>query len=241
MPADTPERLFAQLVAAQPSRPFVTHYDEAGGERTELSVKSLANWVAKTHHLLGDELGLGVGDTAAIDLPAHWISVPILLGCLSAGLALTPDVADPAADVAFVAADGVSPVLPPDAFAIAPAAAALGLRDDVPDGVRDYVTAVRPQADAWAGVQMPAGAGDACVDGLTRAEVLDRARAAARSVGLAAGGRLLTAREWTSPGDWADSLFAVLAVGGSLVIVRHCADDAVLERRYGQERATARL
>ncbi|MDT4914547.1 MAG: hypothetical protein QOC66_3675, partial [Pseudonocardiales bacterium] len=86
-----PERQFAQLLSRDPSSPFVTYYDEATGERTELSAKSLANWVAKTHHLLGDELGLGVGDTALVAVPAHWISVPMLLGCLTAGLALTAD------------------------------------------------------------------------------------------------------------------------------------------------------
>src|SRR3954447_10743815 len=95
----TPEQQFARLLAAEPSRPFVTYYDEATGERSELSAKSLANWVAKTHHLLGDELGLGVDDTAVVALPAHWISVPILLGCLTAGLALA---SDGDAEVAFV-------------------------------------------------------------------------------------------------------------------------------------------
>ena len=72
----TPEALFDRLLADDPGRPFVTYYDEASGERAELSRKSLANWVAKTHFLLQDELGLGVGDTALIALPPHWISVP---------------------------------------------------------------------------------------------------------------------------------------------------------------------
>ena len=239
MPSDTPEHAFAELVAGEPSRPFVTYYDEATGERTELSVKSLANWVAKTHHLLGDELGLGLGDTAAIDLPAHWISVPILLGCLSAGLELTPDRAG--ADVAFVPADAAAGDLPLDAFAIAPEAAALGLRDDVPDGLRDYVSAVRPQADAWGGVHMPAGADAPCLLELTRAGSLARGRESAGAAGLADGGRLLSARPWTGPQEWLATLFAALAVGGSLVLVRNCTDDAVLERRFTQERATARL
>ena len=66
----SPEALFDRLLAADPGRPFVTYYDEASGERSELSRKSLANWVAKTHFLLVDELGLGVGDTAVIALPA---------------------------------------------------------------------------------------------------------------------------------------------------------------------------
>jgi uncharacterized protein (TIGR03089 family) len=235
----TPEQRFAQLVATDASKPFVTYYDEATGERSELSAKSLANWVAKTHHLIGDEVGLGVGDTALIALPAHWISVPILLGCLTAGLALTPS-GD--ADVAFV-----TPTTMPDAaglldvYAVAPDSAAVGLRDQVPDEAEDYVVAVRPQADAWAGVHMAAGDGDDCLPGLTRGATSERAAARAAELGLGAGGRLLTTREWDGPDSWLDAVLAPLAVGGSVVIVRNCADDDVLERRRQQERATAVL
>lgn len=231
----TPERQFAQLLAAEPSRPFVTYYDEATGERSELSAKSLANWVAKTHHLLGDELGLGVGDTALVALPAHWISVPVLLGCLSAGLALT-SAGD--ADVAFVtpgtlAAAGTIP----DVYAIAPAAAAVGFGDTPPAPAQDYVSAVRPQADAWAGVQMPASPDDPGLPGRTRGEIA----AQAAGTGLAAGARVLTTRAWASPEDWIATLLAPIAVGGSLVIVANCTDEDVLARRVGQERATARV
>ena len=234
----TPEQRFAGLVAAEGARPFVTFYDEQTGERSELSVRSLGNWVAKTHHLLTDELGLGVGSTALLAVPAHWISVPVLLGCLSAGLALT---ADGDADVAFVtletagAAAGV-----PDVFAVAPGSAAVGLRGAEPADVTDYVVAVRPQADAWAGVRMPAGAGDPCLPGLTRQAADAVAATRANELGLTAGGRLLTTHDWTGPADWTDAVLAPLAVGGSLVIVRH-ADDATVERRVQQERATAQL
>src|SRR4051812_12797946 len=152
----TPERQFADLLAAAPSRPFVTYYDEASGERSELSVKSLANWVAKTHHLLATELGLGVGDTALVALPAHWISVPILLGCLTAGLEL---IDDGATDVAFVSPQTASLADASDVYAIAPAAAAIGFRDAAPGGALDYVSAVRPQADAWPTVHLAAGPG----------------------------------------------------------------------------------
>jgi len=230
----TPERQFADLLAAEPSRPFVTYYDEATGERSELSVKSLANWVAKTHHLLGTELGLGVGDTALIAVPAHWISVPIVLGCLTAGLELT---ADGATDVAFVAPATMSVADAGDVYAIAPDSAAVGFRDGAPDGTHDYVTAVRPQADAWPTVQLSAGPSDRCLPGLTRAEVVERAKA----VGLAQGERLLTTRDWSGPDDWIETVLAPLAVGGSLVIVANCTDDDVIERRATQERATRRL
>ncbi len=232
---DTPERQFAQLFATDPSRPFVTYYDEGTGERSELSVKSLANWIAKTHHLLGDELGLGVGDTALVAVPAHWISVPIVLGCLSAGLELT---AAGVGDVAFVTPSTVALAgNAPDVYSVAPQAAAVGFRDSPPVATLDYVTAVRPQADAWAGVQMPARPTDPALSGLSRAELVEQARA----VGLAAGARVFTTRSWTSADDWIETLLAPLAVAGSLVIVANCDDDAVLDRRMTQERATVRI
>lgn len=230
-PSTTPEQQFADLLAAEPSRPFVTYYDEASGERSELSVKSLANWVAKTHHLLGTELGLGVGDTALVAVPAHWISVPVLLGCLTAGLRL---VVDGPADVAFVSPATLALADAGDVYAIAPDSAAVGFRDAPPAGALDYVSAVRPQADAWATVQLAAGAADPALPGLTRAEVAERAAA----VGLARGERLLTTRDWSGPDDWIETVLAPLAVRGSLVIVANAPDDAVVARRAAQERAT---
>jgi uncharacterized protein (TIGR03089 family) len=231
----TPERRFAQLLADDPARPFVTYYDEASGERSELSAKSLANWVAKTHHLLGDELGLGVGNTALVALPAHWISVPVLLGCLTAGLAMT---ATGDADVAFVTPSTIAAAgTIPDVYAVAPESAAVGFRGEPPAPALDYVAAVRPQADVWGGVQMPAAPSDPCLPGLSRGDVLDRAQAA----GLPRGVRGLTTRSWGAPEDWIDTLLAPIAAGGSVVIVANCPDDDVLARRMTQERATVRL
>ena len=215
----TPEAYFAALVARDSSRPFVTYYDEATGERTELSVKSLANWVAKTHHLLGTELGLGVGDAAYVSLPAHWLSVPVVLGCLSAGLSFSST--EPA--VAFVL-PGADDAGASDAYTVL----------TQPTGAPgDYITAVRPQADAWSSVHSPAGPGDACFETMTRAEVVERAR----SVGLATGARILTTRTWQSPDDWIDTIFAPLVAGGSVVYVANCQDAAVLDKRAHQERA----
>jgi uncharacterized protein (TIGR03089 family) len=232
----SPEALFDRLLSADPGRPFVTYYDEASGERSELSRKSLANWIAKTHFLLTDELALGVGDTAVISLPAHWISVPALLGCLTAGLALSDS---GPGDVGFVAPDRPR-VDAPDVFAIAPSSAAVGLGDAVPDGVADYVSAVRPQPDKWAGVRLTATSDDACLPGATRAEAVERARTRASELGAGDGARLLTTADWTSAADWVDALFVPLVVGGSLAVVRN-ADDEVVERRMTQERATVRI
>ena len=238
MTASSPEQAFADLLAAEPSRPFVTYYDEKTGERSELSVKSLANWVAKTHFLLVDELGLGVGDTAQLMLPAHWISVPIVLGCLSAGLALSAD----EGVVAFAEPGTVGSVADAlDVYVIAPDSAAVGLREGVPDGATDYVVAVRPQADAWAGVRFGAEPSAPIFDGRTRADVMATAVEHAESLGAAKGSRLLTTRDWSTSDDWLDTVLVPLAVGGSLVIVRNAASEDVVERRMGQERATVRV
>jgi len=233
----TPEQAFDALVRGDSSRPFVTYYDEASGERTELSVKSLANWVAKTHHLLTDELGLGVGDTALVALPAHWLAYPILLGCLTAGLALTGDDAA-AAGVAFVTpetlarANGV-----PDVFAFAPGSAAVGFRNDPPSGAADYVAAVRPQADAWPSVHLAATEDDPYTDGTTRGEALRQGGDFAAEIGLGNRGRLLaTAAHADGEPYWRHLLLAPLAVGGSVVLVRNSPAAEVLDRRALQER-----
>jgi uncharacterized protein (TIGR03089 family) len=243
----TPEQLFADLLARDPGRPFVTYYDEASAERSELSAKSLANWVTKTHYLLTDELGLGAGDTALIALPPHWISVPAVLGCLTAGLALTPppDEATTAAahaEVAFVSAElgtvaaGIS-----DVYAIATTHAAVGLGASVPAGTQDYVTSVRPQPDVWAGLRFGAGEDAPCWDDRSRGEVAAQARDRAQELGFAAGARVLTTRPWVGTQSWLDTLLAPLAVGGSVVYVRNCDDPVTLDRRAAQERVTNRI
>ncbi|MCX6397028.1 MAG: TIGR03089 family protein [Propionibacteriales bacterium] len=81
---------FPDLLAARlrrdPSRPFMTFYDDTTGERTELSVTTYANWVSKTANLLVEELMLDPGDDVRIDLPPHWLGAVFLGGLLSCGL-----------------------------------------------------------------------------------------------------------------------------------------------------------
>jgi hypothetical protein len=89
-------------------------------------------------------------------------------------------------------------------------------------------------------VQLPAGPDDPCLGGWSRGETVARATARAAQLGIERGARILTERDWTGPEDLLDALFAPLAVGGSLVIVRNASDD-VLARRAEQERVTVRL
>src|SRR2546430_5289281 len=79
-------QLLAAAVAADPTRPLLTWYDDGTGERTELSGATLANWVAKTANLLVDGVGLDPGDRAAALLPPHWQTAAVLLGCWAGGV-----------------------------------------------------------------------------------------------------------------------------------------------------------
>jgi uncharacterized protein (TIGR03089 family) len=189
--------------------------------------------------LLGTELGLGTGNHALLALPAHWISVAPVLGCLTAGLAITEDGGE--ADVAFTDPTTLHlAASAPDIYAIAPDSARVGFDGHEPAGTNDYVLAVRPQEDKWPSVRLTGGANDPCLAGRTRVEVVEWARQRSTALGLADGGRLLTSREWTTVVDLVDAVLAPLAVGGSLVIVRN-ADAATITRRVEQERATAQL
>ena len=236
MTVTTPEGLFAEARSADAARPIVTFYDDATGERAELSAASLGNWVAKTHFLLTDELGLGVGARAYVDLPLHWFDLVVLLGCWSAGLEVTSDPAG--AEAAFVDAPGVPAALAADeVFALALAPWGNGFSGAPPTGSTDFVAAVRPQADAWASVRPPAGPADAALNGVNRAGLVAAATNRATELGLGPGARLLVGE---SAGGRPDvvTLLAPLTVGGSLVLLRNApatADD----RRIAQENVTA--
>lgn len=75
----------------QPGAPLLTFYDDATGERTELSATSFANWTAKHANLLREELDLEDDDVVLLDLPTHWLVPVFLAGAWTAGLAVTAD------------------------------------------------------------------------------------------------------------------------------------------------------
>lgn len=120
----TPADLLHAELRRDAARPLLTWYDDATGERIELSVATAANWAAKTANLLADEHGLGPGDSIALMPSSHWLSVVVLLGAWTAGVAVdvrrvAGEVTLPDDPAAFMRA-----VLPqPDALLTAPAAA----------------------------------------------------------------------------------------------------------------------
>jgi uncharacterized protein (TIGR03089 family) len=226
---------FDSLVSTRPTSPLLTFYDDALGERTELSAATLANWVAKTANLLVDSAGLGPGDVAAVRLPPHWQSAAILLGCWAAGLAVDLGHSGTPAAVAFVSAqrsrDGsdvdTSAV---DTYALALAPLAAPFPAGPPPGTLDYVVEVRSQGDHFAPARPVLTHGVALADATTHGQLV----AAAMARGAPPGGRLLIdADARADPLDW---LLAPLVVGSSVVLCRN-ADPGALEHRLLSEHA----
>ena len=137
---------FTAAVAVDATRPLITFYDDATGERVELSGATLANWVAKTANLLVDGMGLGPGQVAAVRLPPHWQTAAILLGCWSAGL--TVDLAGSGtADVAFVTAEVDPRPAADETYALSLAPLGLPFRPGPPTGTTDFTLEVRGYGD----------------------------------------------------------------------------------------------
>lgn len=109
----TPADLLTSALRRDPARPLLTWYDDATGERIELSVATAANWAAKTANLLIEE------DISAVRLePAdHWLAVVVALGAWTAGVA----VADAGDSLPGTAREFMDAVLPqPDALLASP-------------------------------------------------------------------------------------------------------------------------
>ena len=235
------DAVLARQMRTDPGRPLVTFYDEATGERVELSVTTYANWAAKTASLLTEEHDLERGQRLAIDLPGHWLGTVFLGAAWLVGLAVVgpedeadavvcgPDSLDRWADRA-----GELPVL---ACSLRP----LGVRfaDPVPAGVHDVGIDVWSQPDAFVSYDPPQAA-----DAATAGAYGDRShdelwRAAAVGSLLSDGGRLLSEANPASPPGLA-SFTEPLARGGSLVLVVHSGPER-LAATYVAERATARF
>lgn len=221
------------LLRADPVGPRITYYDDATGERIELSGVTLANWAAKTANLLRDELGAGPASRVAILLPAHWQTAAVLFGVWWIGAEAVP--AGPA-DVALCTAQRLDEA---DEAVAGGEVAVLSLdpfgrpAPDLPIGVTDYATAVRVHGDQIVPEPRPGPAlGGRSVD-----EVLADCQRSAAARGLTSGDRVLSGGSWSGPAELVDHLLAILAVGGSLVQVAN-ADPAAQQRRIETEKVT---
>ena len=227
------------LMASDPAGPRITYYDDATGERIELSTATLANWAAKTANLLRDEMGAGPTSRVAVLLPAHWQTAAVVFGIWWIGAEVVLDDADGQADVALCTADrigeaegavgmGEIAVLSLDPFG-KPVA-------DLPVGFTDYATAVRVHGDQIVPERHPGAA----LAGRSADEVYAAARDSAAAQGLSAADRVLSSARWDTADALIEHLVAVFAVGASLVQVANPASisAAAQDRRRAMEKVT---
>jgi uncharacterized protein (TIGR03089 family) len=219
---------FATVVAADPTRPLVTYYDDATGERTELSGATLANWVAKTANLLVDGLGLGTGDVASVALPPHWQTAAVLLGCWSAGLVVDLEPPATRAQVGFGTTDRLGEVRADETYALALDPFGLGFRAGAPAGALDFNEVVRGYGDHFSPLVPVTPSTVALAGGTTHADLVATAPPAERGARL-----LIDVDTHTDPTYW---LVAPMMAGASVVLCRNL-DRARVSERLAAERA----
>jgi uncharacterized protein (TIGR03089 family) len=234
----SPADLLRSALAADPARPLVTFYDDATGERVELSVATFANWVAKTANLLQGELSAEPGDRVALLLPAHWQTAVWLLACSSVGV--VADVAgDPgAADIVVSGPDTLEAARACSGERVALALRPLGGRfPRVPPGFSDYAVEVPSQGDRfvpYAPVDPEEAALIVAGREFSGAEVVERARDEAGGLGLTGpGSRLLSGLGYDTWEGLAAGLYGPLATGASVVLCRNLGvlgEDALAKR-----------
>lgn len=209
------------------AEPLLTHYDLGTGARTELSVATFANWVAKTANLIEDagadagQLGLPLARTR----PGHWMTLIWPLAAWQRECTVSPDAEG--ADLVVIGPDDPVAVLPGATFACSLHPLGLGLRD-LPPGVLDYSTEALAQPDRAgtlpSGPHAPAWIENGAV--LSHAEVADVPPVAQR----------VLVRPGDALGTLRAALIAPLLGGGSAVLVEGEADDARLAAIRRSER-----
>jgi uncharacterized protein (TIGR03089 family) len=264
VPPTLPADLLAAALRRDAAAPLLTQYDDATGERVELSGLTFDNWVAKTANLLQDEFDVGPGSTVALALPVHWQTAAVLLAVWSCGAAVLDTAAEDdgrltEADVVLAEQDRLAvleEVLDDSAVPTGAVPELLGLSLH-PLGMgmagyagpaRDFALEVRAHGDRFVPYQPPDPQAPGLLLGMLQLPLGALAGTAAElaaRLGIVSGDRLLvderTAAE-AGPVAW---LLAPLAAGASVVLCRNAIDgpagEAVLERRAADERITATL
>ena len=251
MPPIGPAALLAAARQRDPARPLVTHYDDAGGERVELSATTLDNWVAKTANLLQDEFDVGPGSTVAVSLPVHWQTAAVLLGVWSCGAAVLDSAAEDDEGL-----DGVDVVLATQerlaaveetvgdaellGLSLHPLGA--GMRDYT-GAARDFALEVRTAGDRFVPYQPPDPAAPGLLAGglqLTLGGLTDTAAELAGRLGIGPDDRVLVDAQVAAEAGPVAWLLAPLAAGASIVLCRYPIRERLADRA-ATERVTATL
>lgn len=226
----------AALLARDPARPLVT-YLGPGGERTELSVRTFENNVAKAANLLRDDADLQPGAAVSLALPVHWqTSVWLGATALLGGVAwLDGPVDDPEVEVAVLAPDRIGDDRAPLTLATALHPLGMPFREPLPAGVLDAAVEVRAHGDRFAAYR-PARGDDPWLRHagriLTQSEALAEVAQVAAALGAAPGSRVLVTAGL--PGALLALLALPLAADVAVVLLADpSADPAVVAGREG--------
>jgi len=222
---------------ADSARPLVT-YIGPNAERTELSVRTFENNVAKAANLLRDDVGATIGTRVALHLPAHWQTSVWIGACALVGAEawIAGAASDPLVELSVVGPDSLD--LPRAPLTLATALHPFGMpfTTPLPQGILDVALEVRAHGDRFSPYEVMTG-DEPWLRSLnrtwTQSEALQQAHDLADHVGLPTGGRLLCVRELDDM-----SLLAMLAVplvvGGSVVVLtdpKADIDDIALRER----------
>jgi uncharacterized protein (TIGR03089 family) len=241
--AGAPVGLWRAAVARDPARPFLTHYDDATGERVELSFATTDNWVAKTANLIVDDLGAEPGERIALWLPTHWQTVVWYLACWSTGAVAAPT-GDPAqCEYAVADADRVAQIAACRGGRVLVGLRAFGAPPvPTPPGLLDYAAEVAAHADRFSAPAPDADAAamDRAGAVLTGAQTGRMALAAAGDLGLTRYSRVLFAGDLSTEAGLSRGLLGPLAAGASVVLCRN-PDSSRLPGRVRDERVTHRF
>lgn len=213
----------------RPGQPLLTFYDGATGERTELSVTTYANWVAKVANLLVEEAELSAGDRLRIELPPHWLGAVCCGAAWLAGITVTEGAE---AEAVVCGPDELGSV-PEAPTVIATALHPLATRftEPLPAGVLDLGVEVWSQPDVFTALAVDT---DLAFDTVTQAELWRES--GAPGAGDTAGARLLSAAN-PSTRSGSAAFARALAQAGSLVLVRRMSQPRLAELA-ATERAT---
>ena len=150
--------LLHTLLTSDPAAPRLTVYNETTGARLDFSATTLDNWAAKVGNMLTEEFDLEPGCGIAVDLPAGWQPVVIVLGALAAGIDWTIGTPGQIPEVVFTSPDRITDDLVDgtdcDIALVTDDPMGRGVVEtggEVPDGLIDFGPTVRIYGDVYAG------------------------------------------------------------------------------------------
>jgi uncharacterized protein (TIGR03089 family) len=195
--APTVPAALADALRGDSAAPFLT-WVGMDGARSELSLRTYENNLAKAANLLRDDADLGPGGTVALHLPVHWQTSVWLGACALVGATAAPGGDPTAADVAVLGPASLDLGLGPAPLTLATSLHPFGMpfTSALPSGVLDAATEVRMHGDRFSPYDdvLPTTPWLE-LDGSTwtQQQALEAAAGLAGDLGLATGGRLLLA------------------------------------------------